>query len=131
MSQPPGRGVVQLFSGFTEATVRLARAELALPKGGSGPGLLLLHGFPQTRAAWHQVAPRLARHFTVVIPDLPGYGDSTGPEPDPRHAGYSKRESAGMMLGLMRALGYERFAVAGMIAVRGWRTGSPWITPVG
>jgi haloacetate dehalogenase len=102
-----------LFPGFIEATVQIEHAELAVLQGGTGPALLLLHGFPQTRAAWHRVAPRLARHFAVVVPDLPGYGDSTGPEPDPDHAGYSKRATAGTMLGLMRVLGHEQFGVAG------------------
>jgi hypothetical protein len=64
---------VQLFPGFVEATVRLDHAELAVLQGGTGPGLLLLHGFPQTRAAWHRVAPRLARHFAVVVPDRIGH----------------------------------------------------------
>jgi haloacetate dehalogenase len=105
--------VAALFPGFVDTTIQIAHAELAFVQGGTGPGLLLLHGFPQTRAAWHRLAPQLARHFAVVIPDLPGYGDSVGPEPDPRHAGYSKRTTAGIMLGLMRALGYEQFAVAG------------------
>jgi haloacetate dehalogenase len=105
--------VIPLFPGFTELTVRRPTAELAVRVGGSGPGLLLLHGFPQTGAAWHQMAPALARHFAVVVPDLPGYGDSIGPDSDAGHAGYSKRETAGVMLELMRALGHERFAVAG------------------
>ncbi len=105
--------VAGLFPGFVETVVTVAHAELALLQGGTGPGLLLLHGFPQTRAAWHRVAPRLTRHFTVVVPDLPGYGDSVGPAPDPHHSGYSKRATAGVMLELMRALGHEQFGVAG------------------
>jgi haloacetate dehalogenase len=106
-------GLPDLFPGFVEATLQLDQAELAFLRAGTGPGLLLLHGYPQTRAAWHQVAPRLAHHFTVIVPDLPGYGDSTGPEPDARHAGYSKRNTGSTLLGLMRALGHDRFAVAG------------------
>jgi haloacetate dehalogenase len=105
--------VAGLFPGFVEAVVPVAHAELALLQGGTGPGLLLLHGFPQTRAAWHRIAPRLARRFAVVIPDLPGYGDSVGPAPDAHHSGYSKHATADMMLELMRALGHEQFGVAG------------------
>jgi haloacetate dehalogenase len=106
-------GVADLFPGFVEETLQVDQAVLAFVRAGTGPGLLLLHGYPQTRAAWHRVAPRLAQRFTVIVPDLPGYGDSSGPEPDARHAGYSKRATGHTMVGLMRALGHERFAVAG------------------
>ena len=62
--------------------------------GGSGPPLLLLHGYPQTHVMWHKVAPRLAEDFTVVASDLRGYGDSSKPPGDPDHANYSKRAMA-------------------------------------
>ena len=62
---------------------------------------------------WHRVAPRLAGHFSLVVPDLRGYGDSLGPPPDPRHRHYSKRTMAADMVAVMAALGYERFSVAG------------------
>ena len=64
-------GVPDLFPGFAEATLQVDQAELAFLRAGTGPALLLLHGYPQTRAAWHRVAPRLAHHFTVIVLDLP------------------------------------------------------------
>ena len=79
--------------------------------GGNGPPLLLLHGYPQTHAIWHKVAPALAEHFTLVAPDLRGYGDSSKPAGAAEHANYSKRTMAADMLALMHALGHERFAV--------------------
>jgi haloacetate dehalogenase len=79
--------------------------------GGSGPPLLLLHGHPQTHAIWHRVAPRLAAHFSLVLADLRGYGESSKPAGAPDHANYSKRVMARDMLRVMQALGHERFAV--------------------
>ena len=79
--------------------------------GGKGPPLLLLHGHPQTHAIWHKVAPRLASHFTVLACDLRGYGDSFKPAAELDHASYSKRTMAADMLAVMRAHGFERFAV--------------------
>jgi haloacetate dehalogenase len=81
--------------------------------GGNGPPVLLLHGYPQTHVAWHQMAPALARDFTIVAPDLRGYGDSTGPVGGPPYAAYSKRAMAGDALALMHELGFERFAIVG------------------
>lgn len=77
------------------------------------PPLLLLHGFPQTHAIWHAVAERLRRRFTLVMPDLRGYGDSAKPEGGGDHAAYSKRTMARDVLDLMRGLGHERFFVCG------------------
>ncbi|MGD0119098.1 MAG: alpha/beta hydrolase, partial [Candidatus Binatus sp.] len=82
-------------------------------QGGSGPPLLLLHGYPQTHVIWHKVAPRLAERFTLVIPDLRGYGASSKPATDKEHLPYSKRAMALDMVELMRALGFDRFDVAG------------------
>ncbi|HEV8689351.1 MAG TPA: alpha/beta hydrolase, partial [Ideonella sp.] len=79
--------------------------------GGNGPPLLLLHGHPQTHAIWHRAAPRLAESFTLVLPDLRGYGDSSKPIGRPDHANYSKRVMARDMLRVMQHLGHERFAV--------------------
>jgi haloacetate dehalogenase len=81
--------------------------------GGSGPPLLLLHGFPQTRVLWRAAAPLLARHFTLVMPDLRGYGRSDKPRGDADHTTYAKRTMAGDQIAMMEALGFERFAVAG------------------
>jgi len=102
-----------MFEGFEERRVAVGEAELYLRLGGDGPPLLLLHGYPQTNVAWHRVAPLLARDFTLVIPDLRGYGASTGPAPDPAHRNYSKRVMAEDMVALMAELGHERFALAG------------------
>jgi haloacetate dehalogenase len=79
--------------------------------GGSGAPLLLLHGHPQTHANWHRVAPRLAEQFTVVLPDLRGYGDSGRPPADAAHANHGKREMALDVLHAMREHGFERFGV--------------------
>ncbi len=81
--------------------------------GGAGPPLLMLHGFPQTHVMWRRVARALARDFTLVLPDLRGYGDSTRPADAPAHANHSKRAMATDMAALMASLGYERFGVVG------------------
>jgi haloacetate dehalogenase len=80
---------------------------------GSGPAVLLLHGFPETHLMWRDVAPLLARRFTVVCADLRGYGASDCPASSPDHAPYAKRAMAGDMVRLMKRLGFERFCVAG------------------
>lgn len=87
------------------------RVRLRVRTGGAGEPLLLLHGHPQTHAMWHRVAPELARHHAVVMMDLRGYGDSTRPEADERHANHSKREMAADARAVMAALGFERFQV--------------------
>ena len=81
--------------------------------GGDGPPLLLLHGFPQTHAIWHRVAPALAARYTLVMPDLRGYGASAKPPSDAMHAPYSKRAMALDMVRLMQGLGHERFFLCG------------------
>ena len=90
-----------------------AGIQIAFRIGGAGPPLLLLHGYPQTHLMWAKIAPRLAEHFTVIMSDLRGYGDSDKPESDPRHATYSFRAMAEDQVGLMETLGYGQFAVAG------------------
>jgi haloacetate dehalogenase len=102
-----------MFEGFAERRLAVAGAEIFCRVGGSGSPLLLLHGYPQTHVAWHRVAPRLMRQFTLVMPDLRGYGESRGPRPDPEHRGYAKRAMAQDMAELMTALGHERFLLAG------------------
>ena len=102
-----------MFDGFREDRIRTGDADIFMRAGGAGPPLLLLHGFPQCHVMWHRVAPLLAARFSVVIPDLRGYGDSLGPPPDPRHRRYSKRVMAADMIAVMAALGHERFFVAG------------------
>jgi haloacetate dehalogenase len=82
-------------------------------RGGSGPPLLLIHGYPQTHVEWHKIAPRLAQKFTVVMTDLRGYGDSSKPPDGENHANYAKRAMALDQIEVMRALGFDRFAVVG------------------
>ena len=103
----------KFFPGFTTRTVNADGVRIHLETGGNGPPLLLLHGHPQTHVTWHKVAPRLAEHFTVVTPDLRGYGDSAKPEGGEGHINYSKRAMAADQVAVMRALGFERFAVVG------------------
>jgi haloacetate dehalogenase len=100
-----------MFEGFVEERRAGDGVELRLRRGGAGPPLLLLHGNPQTHAMWHKVAPVLARRFTVVCPDLRGYGLSGKPPVSADHAACSKRAMAADMLALMRGLGFDRFQV--------------------
>lgn len=102
-----------LFPGFEQKRVAGQGAEINLRVGGKGPALLLLHGYPQTHAMWHLVAPRLARDFTVVCPDLRGYGDSSKPATEADHSSYSFRAMAADMAEVMRKLGHEEFFLAG------------------
>ena len=102
-----------MFDGFARKRIQTSGAEIALLQGGSGAPLLLLHGYPQTHVIWHKVAPRLAEHFTLVIPDLRGYGASSKPPTDAQHLPYSKRAMALDMAEVMTALGFDRFDVVG------------------
>jgi len=103
-----------MFEGFETGQIQLEDASVFVRTKGEGQPVLLLHGHPRTSATWHKVAPQLvARGFTVVCPDLRGYGRSRGPAPTPDHVGYSKRAVANDMVAVMRSLGHERFAVAG------------------
>jgi haloacetate dehalogenase len=88
-------------------------AVISVSRGGTGPGLLLLHGFPQTRLMWRDIAPRLTPRFTVVCADLRGYGTSGTPPSSADHAPYSKRAMARDMVSVMAQLGFEHFFVAG------------------
>jgi len=99
--------------GFSHQQIDTTGACIRVAVGGSGPPLLLLHGYPQTHLMWHRVAPALLAHFTLVCPDLRGYGDSSKPPGAPDHANYSKRAMAQDMVELMSAMGFERFAMAG------------------
>lgn len=103
----------ELFPGFTTHRIQTSGTEIRCVVGGNGPPLLLLHGYPQTHAIWHRVAPPLARHYTVVCADLRGYGDSGKPPSDESHAAYSKRAMARDMVEAMRALGHSRFRLVG------------------
>ncbi len=100
------------FDGFKLTNVDVAGGSLRLRHGGSGPPLLMLHGNPQTHAMWHAVAPELANSYTVICPDLRGYGGSFKPPASTDHTAYSKAAMARDMVELMTHLGYERFLVA-------------------
>ncbi len=102
-----------MLDGFDQTRIATSGAEINLRKAGSGPPLLLLHGYPQTHVMWHKIAPRLAESFTVVLSDLRGYGDSAKPPGGADHAAYSKRAMAQDQVEVMAALGFERFAVVG------------------
>jgi haloacetate dehalogenase len=84
--------------------------DIAYQVGGSGPPLLLLHGFPQTKAIWEIIAPVLAQNYTVVASDLRGYGQSSKPHGKDDHSTYSKRSMAADQVTLMHSLGYEQFS---------------------
>ncbi|HJM60353.1 MAG TPA: alpha/beta hydrolase, partial [Alphaproteobacteria bacterium] len=101
------------FEGFETRRIDGEGCEINLVIGGSGPPLLLLHGYPQTHVMWHKIAPQLADRFTVVASDLRGYGDSNHPPDGENHFGYSKRATAADQAKVMAALGFERFRLIG------------------
>jgi haloacetate dehalogenase len=104
-----------MLAGFSDQRLDVGDGvSIRVRRAGDGPPVLLLHGYPQTHACWHRVAPRLVgAGFTVVLTDLRGYGDSSKPPSTPDHAPYSKRAMAADQVAVMRALGHPRFAVAG------------------
>ncbi len=101
------------FPGFRRLSLTVSGATINGVMAGQGPPLLLLHGAPQSHISWRLAAPALARHHTVVVTDLRGYGDSSKPADEDNHASYSKRAMALDQVEVMRQLGFERFAVAG------------------
>lgn len=105
------RGIHRMLESFKPVSVETDGITIRALRGGSGPALLLLHGYPQTRAMWHKVAPVLAQSFTVVAADLRGYGDSDKPQGLPDHTNYAKRRMALDQISLMRSLGFENFSV--------------------
>jgi haloacetate dehalogenase len=105
--------MAMFFKGFTLTTVEVPGGSIRLRHGGSGPPLLLLHGNPQTHCIWHRVAPAMARRFTVICPDLRGYGEALKPPATPDHAPYAKREMAKDMIAVMDHFGHARFRLAG------------------
>jgi haloacetate dehalogenase len=103
-----------VFEGFATHELPTERGTIHARVGGSGPPLLLLHGYPETHLMWHGVAQLLVDGgFTVVVADLPGYGDSLRPAPSDDHAPHSKRAMALDLVQAMSELGFDRFAVAG------------------
>ena len=104
---------MSLFPGFKRKRVRTSGATINLVTKGDGPPLLLLHGYPETHAMWHKIAPPLAQDYTVVCADLRGYGDSSKPKGLPDHSNYSKRALARDMAEVMAALGHKSFHLVG------------------
>jgi haloacetate dehalogenase len=103
----------EFFPGFRQQSIPTTGTTINVRIGGSGPPLLLLHGYPQTHIEWRKIAPELARTFTVVMPDLRGYGDSGKPADGENHVNYSKRAMALDQAEVMTALGFDRFAFVG------------------
>lgn len=103
-----------MFGGFQSETIVTDEARIFVRHGGAGPAVVLLHGHPRTSATWHRVAPILVeRGFTVICPDLRGYGRSRGPAPTADHRAHSKRAVADDIVQVARRLGHERFHLAG------------------
>jgi haloacetate dehalogenase len=99
--------------GFERRTIQTSGTTINVRIGGSGPPLVLQHGYPQTQIEWRKIAPQLAQSFTVVLPDLRGYGDSGKPDGGENHVNYCKRAMALDVAEVMTALGFEKFAFVG------------------
>jgi haloacetate dehalogenase len=107
------QGTPEFFPGFKRLTAKTSGGTINFVTAGSGPPVLLLHGYPQTHIEWRKVAPQLSRKFTVVAADLRGYGDSSAPADGENHFGYSKRAMAQDQVEVMASLGFQKFAVVG------------------
>ena len=94
-----------IFPGYEHQMVSIGDQRLSVHVGGSGTPLLLLHGYPQNHAAWLKLAAPLAKHFTCVIADLPGYGASSIPADAPDHESFSKRRMAALLVSVMASMG--------------------------
>jgi haloacetate dehalogenase len=105
--------LADLFPGYQAHWIDTSIGKIFARSGGKGPPLLLLHGYAQTNVMWHKIAPLLDPHFTLVMPDLPGYGWSAVPDAKPDHSPYDKRSMANVMIEVMEKLGHARFALAG------------------
>jgi pimeloyl-ACP methyl ester carboxylesterase len=103
---------MNFFPGFSAESVKTSGTTIHVLRKGTGRPLLLLHGYPETHLTWHKVAPQLAEQFSVIVPDLRGYGDSGKPEGGERHENYSFRAMAQDQVDVMRHYGHERFFVA-------------------
>jgi haloacetate dehalogenase len=103
---------MNFFTGFSAESVKTSGTTIHVLRKGTGRPLLLLHGYPETHLTWHKVAPQLAEQFSVIVPDLRGYGDSGKPEGGERHENYSFRAMAQDQVDVMRHYGHERFFVA-------------------
>ena len=110
----PAAQPAAFFPGFSAQTVKTTGTTVHVLRKGSGRPLLLLHGYPETHLTWHKVAPKLAEQFSVIVPDLRGYGDSGKPESGERHKNYSFRAMAQDQMDVMRHYGHQRFLVAAL-----------------
>ena len=104
---------MDFFPGFRRQTVQTSGTSINVVSGGNGPPLLLLHGYPQTHILWRKLAPELSRNYTLVMPDLRGYGDSGKPAAGDKHINYSKRSMALDQVEVMESLGFRQFALVG------------------
>ena len=104
---------LDMFEGFARERIETTGTTINLVRGGTGPPLLLLHGYPQTHVEWHKVAPIFAEQNTVVAPDLRGYGDSGKPPSDDGLVTYCKRTTAYDQVEVMSKLGFDAFHVVG------------------
>ncbi len=102
---------MDFYPGFQRQTIQTSGTSINVVTGGSGPPFLLLHGYPQTHIEWRKVAPELARNYTLVMPDLRGYGDSGKPAGGDNHINYSKRSMALDQVEVMEKLGFRQFAL--------------------
>jgi haloacetate dehalogenase len=105
--------LADLYPGFAAKWIDTKSGRIFARTAGAGPPLMLLHGHPQTNVMWHRVAPALTQRFSLIIPDLPGYGWSDAPQSDAEHSPYSKRSMANAMIEVMEALGCVRARIAG------------------
>lgn len=101
------------FAEFESLQLDVGPVQIHVRTAGSGPALLLLHGYPESSLMWRDVAPSLAENFTVVATDLRGYGNSSTPPDDELHETYSKRSMAADQTKVMDLLGHDQFMVAG------------------
>src|SRR5882757_5033836 len=113
MSDLATSDLADLFPGYASEWISTSRGRIFARVGGSGPPLMLLHGYPQTHVMWHTVAPQLATKFKLIIPDLPGYGWSDVPKTDADHTPFTKRAMAQAMIEVMDKLGHAQFMLAG------------------
>lgn len=111
LAQTPTDVPSNFFPGFRRHTIQTSGTTINVLVGGNGSPILLLHGYPQTHVEWRKIAPQLSANYTVVIPDLRGYGDSGKPEDGDNHINYSKRAMALDQVEVMEQLGFKQFAM--------------------
>jgi haloacetate dehalogenase len=111
LAQSTSPSSMNFFPGFRRQTIQTSGATINVLVGGDGPPVLLLHGYPQTHVEWRKIAPELAKSYTVILPDLRGYGDSSKPPDGDNHVNYSKRAMAQDQVEVMEKLGFRRFAM--------------------